>query len=374
MNARSFPVMLKSGAMLVAVAVGWAEAPKPAPYFEQDIAASDPLRVEQAREYDRYIADLLADQPERRQLLAPDFSSKEAYSESLAAYRAAFARSMSFPPPGAVPAGEPRFERLGEDTLGVYHRVTIPVRPGLHVQGLYLVPKGAGGPRPFVLAVHGGAGSPERALFHGGANYHDMVRGALKRGYVVFAPQLLFSSPGLPPENRRETDRRLRQVGTSISAVEIAKLQRALDILLARPEVDANRVAAVGLSYGGYYVLVTAALEPRIKVVVSSCYFGVQEGRFARDPMSVPTDLDFPGRFSLFRDSDLVALICPRPLLIQAGANDSVDHREPGRELAPVSAAYYERLGRSEAFRHLVFEGGHEFDDESAWAWVERHL
>ena len=227
---------------------------------------------------------------------------------------------------------------------------------------------------PLIISMHGGGGSPEVALFHGGANYHDMVRGGVKRGYVVFAPQHLFSAPGYPRNVRGQIDDRLRLVGTSLTAVEIAKITRSLDVLLKRPEVDATRVGMVGLSYGGYYALVTPAVDHRIKVSVSSCYYGVQEGRYERDELSVPGDFRFKDRFTLFRDSDLVALICPRALEIQAGSRDDADHRDPGKLLAPISAGYYEKLGLPDRFRHLVFEGSHEFHDESAWEFVKKHL
>ena len=174
------------------------------------------------------------------------------------------------------------------------------------------MPKGLTGKAPLIISMHGGGGSPEVALFHGGANYHDMVRGGVKRGYVVFAPQHLFSAAGYPKDVRQRTDDRMRLVGTSLTAVEIAKITRSLDVLLKRPEVDPTRVGMVGLSYGGYYALVTPAVDPRIKVSVSSCYYGVQEGRYERDELSVPGDFRFKDRFTLFRDSDLVALICPR--------------------------------------------------------------
>ena len=73
---------------------------------------------------------------------------------------------------------------------------TIPILPGVHAEGIYIVPKGLKGKAPLVISMHGGGGSPEVALFHGGANYRDMVRGGVKRGYVVFAPQHLFSADG----------------------------------------------------------------------------------------------------------------------------------------------------------------------------------
>jgi dienelactone hydrolase len=222
--------------------------------------------------------------------------------------------------------------------------------------------------------MHGGGGSPEAALFHGGANYHDMVRGGVKAGYVVFAPQHLFNAPGYSRDIRNKIDSRLRLVGTSLTAIEIAKITRSIDVLTTRPEVDPSRIAMVGLSYGGYYALVTPAVDKRIKVSVSSCYYGVQEGRYERDELSVPSDFQFKDRFTLFRDSDLVALICPRALEIQAGSSDDEDHREPGKLLAPISGAYYSKLGIPDQFHHLVFEGKHEFHDASAWAFVKKHL
>ena len=277
-----------------------------------------------------------------------------------------------------MPPDAATFHPLGEDSIGTYFRTMIPILPGVHAEGIYIVPRSLdeNEKASLVIAMHGGGGSPEVALFHGGSNYHDMVRGGVKRGYAVIShPQHLFSADGcLPKDIRNRTDERLRLVGTSLTAVEIAKITRSLDVLLKRPEVDAHRVAMVGLSYGGYYALVTPALDPRIKVAVCSCYYGVQESRYARDELSIPSDFKFKDRFTLFRDSDLVALICPRALQIQAGSTDGVDHREAGKRLAPESAMYYAKLGLADRFQHQVFEGGHEFDDPSAWEFVMKHL
>lgn len=359
---------------LAAARLAAAEPMRPSPYFEQDVADSNPLRIAQAEELDAYIKHMQRDEAPLRALLKPDFSSPRAFVASTTSYREAFCRAIGYPPLGAIPNEAARFSPMGEDSVGTYYRAEIPVLPGVHAEGIYIVPKNSKGRAPLVIAMHGGGGSPELALFRGGSNYHDMVRGGVKRGYAVFAPQHLFSSPGLAKDIRRNTDERMRLIGTSLTAVETAKIVRSLDILLDRPEIDPTRVAMIGLSYGGYYTMVTAAIDPRIKVAVSSCYYGVQEGRYAREELSVPSDFRFMGRFNLFRDSDLIALICPRPLLIQAGTADGVDHREPGKSLAPISAAYYEKLGLKDRFEHYVFDGKHEFHDASAWAFVERHL
>jgi dienelactone hydrolase len=343
-------------------------------YYEEDVSSSNALRTEQARELDEYILKQKNDPSRLHALFTPDYSSPAAYTASTKPLRKAFCESIGYPPPGAPDPGPPAFNKIGEDAIGTYFRVKISVLPGVHAEGIYIVPKSVKGRAPLVISMHGGGGSPEVALFHGGANYHDMVRGAVKRGYVVFAPQHLFSAQGYPGDIRNRIDSRMRLIGTSLTAVEILKITHSLDVLLKRPEVDPRRVAMVGLSYGGYYALVTPAIDSRIKVAVSSCYFGVQEGRYARDELSIPSDFQFSDRFSLFKDSELAALICPRPLQIQAGTHDDTDHRDPGVLLAPASAEYYSKLGVPDLFQHLVLEGGHEFFDEAAWGFIKKYL
>lgn len=342
--------------------------------FNQDVTLSNPLRVEQVKELDRYIKFLASDRSRFQQLFSPDYSSVEKFEKSAEPLRKAFSESIGYPPPGNRPKSPATFQQIGEDAIGIYYRAMIPILPEVHSEGIYIVPKSLQGKAPLVIAMHGGGGSPEVALFNGGANYHEMVRGGVRRGYIVYAPQHLFRADGYPDDIRRQIDDRLRLVGTSITAIEIAKITFALDELIQRDEVDASRIAMVGLSYGGYYTQVTPALDTRIKVSVSSCYFGVQEYRYEKDELSIPTDFRFMNRLTLFNDADLVALICPRAHQIQAGATDNASHREKGKEISPRAGVFYQKLNLSDRFQYVIFEGGHEFDDDSAWKFVTKHL
>lgn len=348
--------------------------PPPTGYYEENVPDSNPIRTEQARELDAYLKALKADDTRLKALFRPDYSSPKAFTASARKLRETFADRMGYPPPGKPGREAPRFQKVGDDSIGTYYRAWIPVLPGVHAYGMYIVPKGVKGRAPLLISMHGGGGSPEVALFRGGANYHGMVRGGVERGYVVWAPQHLFRADGYPQDIRRQIDDRARLLGTSITAIEIAKITRGLDVILKRPEVDPKRVGMVGLSYGGFYTLVTMALDPRIKTGVSSCYFGVQEYRYDQDELSVPSDFRFHDRMSLHKDSELLAMICPRPLEIQAGATDAPTHREMGKVLAPVGAEHYRKLGRGDDFRFLVFAGGHEWHDPSAWEWLKKHL
>lgn len=374
--ARSFhPALVPALAALISIPFcAQAQDKKQTPYYEEDVSASNPIRTEQARELDGYINALKGSNSRLNELFKPDYASIKSYEASTKPLRKAFENSIGYPPPGQPDPEPATFTKIGEDAIGTYYRVKISVLPGVHSVGIYIVPKGLKGRAPLVISMHGGGGSPEVALFHGGANYHDMVRGGVKRGYVVWAPTHLFFAQGYPNDIRNTIDERMRLVGTSITAVEIAKITRGLDVILKRPEVDPKRVGMVGLSYGGYYTLVTPALEPRIKASVSSCYFGVQEGRYEQNELGVPSDFKFMDRFTLLRDPEIVALICPRALEIQAGATDAASHREMGKRIAPQAAEYYNHLGKPDAFRFIVFEGGHEFNDASAWEFLKKHL
>lgn len=355
------------------------------PLYEEEIAASEPIRTEQADELTRYLAWLREDRSALHAIFRPDYSSPRAYQASTRKLRHALQNSFGYPPPaGTTPEGwstgreEAEFRGIGEDHLATYYRTRIPVLPGVHAVGLYLVPRALQterrGRAALVIAMHGGQGSPELATFHGGTNYHDMVRGAVGRGYVVWAPQHLFDAQGYPEDIRQRIDSRARLVGTSIVAIEIAMIRRGLDVILPRPEVDRRRVAMIGLSYGGFYTLCTTALEPRIRVGVASCWFGDWAEHFDRWEPHGGSDGRFPGGLSLFRDPEVVALICPRPLQIQMGSRDGVIPAEPARAVAPLAAAYYAQLGLPERFRFVEFPGRHEFCGSLAWEFLAEHL
>ena len=192
--------------------------------FNRPVAESNPLRTEQARELDAYIKTISKDRSLLKSVLNPDYSSQEAYEKSVVPYRKAFCSSIGYPPPGTRPEKEISLKQIGEDSIAVYYRAMIPILPEVHSEGSYIIPKSVQGKAPLVISMHGGGGSPEVALFNGGGNYNDMVRGAAKRGYIVYAPQHLFRADGYPQDIRRRIDHRMRLIGTSITAVEIAKI------------------------------------------------------------------------------------------------------------------------------------------------------
>src|SRR6185436_13958736 len=86
-----------------------------------------------------------------------------------------------------------------------------------------------------------------------------------QRGYVVLAPD--YPSFG---DYQYDFDADSHASGTIKG---IWNHMRCVDLLQARPEVDADRIGAIGHSLGGHNALFVAAFDERIKAVVTSCGF-----------------------------------------------------------------------------------------------------
>ncbi len=258
-----------------------------------------------------------------------------------------------------VPARCVRKDFVTRDELCSIYRLQLEVFPGFYCYGI-LFTTGETSPLPMVICKHGGYGTPEACSgLWGETNYRDMTRRILRRGVNAFAPQTLLWNPAEVGNDfdRDVVDRDLKQVGSSISALELYIIQRWIDYLETLPFVDRERIGMAGLSYGGFFTLFSAALDTRIKSALCSGYFNdrYHHAKF---------DWVWQNSGNTFMDAEVGALVCPRALFVETGRQDEIhDHTYAQRE-AQRLAAYY--AGHEEHLKFRVFEGTHEFarDDE----------
>ncbi|SDD47883.1 Alpha/beta hydrolase family protein [Paenibacillus sp. UNCCL117] len=333
-------------------------------WYREPEGAGNAYRVQQYGELQAWVERERADANRYRQgRFRPSFASAEAYAQSAAEYRRQLCELLGRPLSGLSGARTPseaKIEDAAGHRLGGMFRLTVQAADGLSLYGLLFLPDRAG-PFPLVLVQHGGSGTPELcAGLYGPSNYNGIIRRFVQRGCAVFAPQLHLWAPGQGPEKDRKTfDTRLKQLGSSIAAVEIFKLMRGLDYLQTREDIDCGRIGMAGLSYGGFYTLFTAALDERIKAAYSSCFFN---NRFVYD-WSDWTWFDSGRRFL---DAEIAGLVCPRPLYIELGLEDELFDVSHARVEAERVRSFYERLGLSGRLRYKEFQGGHEFAPDDA--------
>src|SRR5258708_2070794 len=165
--------------------------------------------------------------------------------------------------------------------------------------------------------------------------------------------------------------------GTTWPGVFFAEDQKALDILCAREDVDANRIGCGGLSGGGLRTVFMAGLDPRIKCAVDVGFMSTWEDfllnkSFTHSWMAyvplLPNELDFP---------EILALRTPLPTLVLNDSDDPL-YTLPGMKRAEeILTEVFKKAGAEDHFKCSYYPGPHKFDAKmqaEAFNWFDRWL
>jgi dienelactone hydrolase len=298
---------------------------------------------------------------------------------------------------GPFPHRVPLRPRVGVAVdAGAYARarVTYTVEAGERVGAWLLTPHGAVPPGgwPALLAVHQHAdqyalGKAEPAGLAGDPMYH-YGRELAERGYVVLCPDLLCFEDRRPTRAVR-TARRLEGVdyerfeftkrlltGSCLQTKYLHDLTCAVELLAALPSVNRARLGVLGHSLGGLQALWLAWYDPRLRVAVSSCGFGL-ERTLVRDGINHGFATYVPGLLTVCDLDWLTAAVAPRAFLVTAGERDPLFPIDGVRAVVTAARREYEAAGVPERFEALLFPGGHSFPEEvkaHAYAFVDRWL
>jgi dienelactone hydrolase len=290
-----------------------------------------------------------------------------------------------WPDPGPLNA---TIEEVSQENGYRVESVTYEAEAGDRVPAILLVPDSASEEAPAAAVAvwhqHGeqwDLGKSEPAGLAGDPMYHVGPKLA-REGYVVLCPDALTFEerrhPGLEGD-KYERFEFLRYVvaGKSLAWKNILDMRRAVDFLVSRPEVDAERIGCFGHSMGSTHTWLVGPWEPRLKCLVGNCclptYAAIErKGLIHCFPNFIP------GLAQYGDTPDIAALIAPRPLLMNFGEEDGGSPIEEVREGIATIAQAYEQAGASESFAHAVEAGvGHELTD-SMWqrtcGWFRRHL
>jgi dienelactone hydrolase len=348
--------------------------------YREPFAESFPIRKQQHLELKEYIDGLVSEEREKALTrFKPDYSGLEQYEKSLLPYRKQLAESFGYPPPLAVSGSEPRIQLAGKDSVCIIYRVWITVAEGVEAYGLYMLPHHINDKAPLLICQHGGGGNPEAICdLDTRVNYHSFGHEAVKRGYIVWAPGLIMrcgyaNDPAIEGAERHQLDNRLKLLGTSIIGVELQIIIESTRTLVrSRPEIDADRIGMTGLSWGGFYTLHVAALYPDIKVAVPSANFRGHE--VILDRVDDPERSTGRYTFRMFGNAQVAGMVCPRPLMIQMGVEDTLFDMDAARKEADKASVYYKKLGAGDLFEYSEHPGGHVFENESIFNFFEKHL
>jgi len=240
--------------------------------------------------------------------------------------------------------------------------ITYASPKGGRVPAFLVVPEGPG-PFAGVILLHG-SGSSRRSMLGSGMAY-------ARAGAVA----VLIDAPHARPENREGRELTFTEKDYADQVQLIVDLRRAVDLLSSRSDVDADRLAYVGFSFGAALGGLLAGVEDRVQAyalmsgdggwVSHLSGFNVFYQEIPRS-FGVVWDRWIDGMWSI-EPIHFVGHAAPAALLFQAGRQD--------RSVREWQALPFHRAG-SEPKEILWYESGHDLPAQ-AWldqaAWLQRY-
>jgi dienelactone hydrolase len=252
-----------------------------------------------------------------------------------------------------------------------------------------LLPKGKTGKRPAILALHGHGNyghhpvagrvdlsGVENAIKS--ANY-DYGRQLVRFGYVVAVPCMTPFGDRLGKKEVfgkqdpcADVFIRMQILGRTLMGENLRDCLWAVEMLARHESVDPDRVGCVGLSYGGRMTMLTAALEPRIKVAVISGALNAMQERVSR-PYSCGAQI-IPGLLQYGDVPEIASLIAPRMCVWEVGAKDGLIDAAWAEEILRRQRNVTKALGAEDRVVVDRHDGGHVWHGKVAVKVLEKEL
>ena len=216
-------------------------------------------------------------------------------------------RRLNIPSDGAPPAVKSSNELSRE---GRVQEVQFESEPGVEISGRLYVPA-LGGRRPAVLLV------ADKTSNYWIPSTDSLARRIAKTGRVVLelAPRDSLGEGERPFVGNWLTNSRANQIGRNLPAMRAHDILRGIDVLSARADVDPTSIRAVARGVKGIWLLLAAAVDPRIgKIWLDRTPHSLRAA--LENPMNTDLfDAVIPG-FALHWDlDDVVTAMKDRPVL-----------------------------------------------------------
>jgi dienelactone hydrolase len=169
----------------------------------------------------------------------------------------------------------------------------------------------------------------------------------------------------------------LFSAGTTWPGVFFAEDRAALDILMARKDVDKDRIGCAGLSGGGLRTVLMGGLDHRIKCSVTVGFMTTWKDFILNKSYThtwmayvplLPNELDFP---------EILGLRTPLPSLVLNDADDFLYTLPEMKRADQILKEVYRKANAEENYQCSFYPGPHKFDRKmqaEAFAWFDKWL
>jgi len=312
------------------------------------------------------------------------------------AARKQLTKCLLAPPPGGV--FEPVVIKKQDRGSYVAKKIVFNLTGDSRVLAYMLVPKGKG-PFPAVLLLHDHGArfdigkekvikpfdDPKRLQSaeqwvnqcYGGRFIGDELA---KRGYVCLATDMPNWSDrgGAGYTGQQALASNLMHLGMSFAGLIAHEDLRAAEFLSKQSEVDRKRIAAMGLSVGGFRTWQIAALSDHIAAGVSVCWMATVKGLMTPGNNQTVGQSSFtmlhPGLFNYMDYPDVAGIACPKPMLFYSGKRDVLFPIPSVKDAHKKMRRVWKSQGFGYRLETKIWDASHVFDkqmQEAAFDWLQ---
>jgi dienelactone hydrolase len=272
--------------------------------------------------------------------------------------------------------------------LGKIEKLVFRAEPEVDVPAYLCLPKSATPPYPVFICLQGhttgmhnsiAVADDDETAPVAAEGDRDFGLGCLARGVAAlcieqrsFGERREFLQPQHLDYLCHQAAMNALLLGTTLLAERIFDVDRAIDCLAARGDMDLERVGVMGNSGGGTTALFAAALLPRVRAAMPSCCFSTFQASIQAMFHCVCNYV--PGLLPVAEMGDIAGLIAPRPLVIVSGAEDGIFPIGPARAEFARLQEIYRAAGAADRCHHVIGPGGHRFYADAAWPVMLRAL
>lgn len=268
-----------------------------------------------------------------------------------------------------------------ENELGRIEKIIFNSEPYSDIPAYLCIPHNIKPPYPVMICLQGHTTGMHNSIAVSAENEEEQIQVEGDMDFAISSMKNGFAAICIEQRSFGErSEKKLKKIsntscheaamhalmlGRTLMGERIYDVDRTIDYLETRSDINMKKIGIMGNSGGGTISLFSAALNKRIAFAMPSCCFCT----FKDSLMSVYHCADnyVPGLLKYAEMWDVAGLIAPRPLLIVAGKDD---------ELFPISATkkafinlrkIYKAAGAEKKCKLVIGNEGHRFYADLAW-------
>lgn len=264
---------------------------------------------------------------------------------------------------------------------GTVEKIEFASESGCDVVGYVCIPRNASPPYKFMICLQGHTTGMHQSVGVSRNDENRRIRPVDDRDFAIQCMQHGFAAlcieqrsmgkraefyqTKINKEGCLHAAMRSLMLGKALIGERVFDVDRAIDYLISRDDVDAGSIGIMGNSGGGTVAIYSAAMLDRISYAMPSCSFCT----FKDSIMAICHCACnyIPDIYRYCDMADILGLFAPKPVVIVAGSDDEIFPMSGVKNAYRDLLRIYREAGAEDKCKLVTGPNGHRFYADLAW-------